>query len=221
MRSSVRLRIILQIICSLLLSSVLLEYGCNDLGSNPFGMSANPPSLILSGGDTTQVTLSGGFLPYSISSTPDPLVASASLVGSKLIVVGVGAGSTAIEVSDAASPRSKVSVPVSVQAGVSFSHQVQPIFDSHAYGCVSCHGGSGGLFLTAGQSYANLVNVQAQSGLCTDRKRVQPGNASVSALFLRLSGFTCGDRMPQGANAISQSDLNLIRDWINQGARNN
>jgi hypothetical protein len=160
-------------------------------------------------------------LPYSISSTPDSSVASASLAGSELTVVGIGTGSTTVEVSDAASPQNRISVPVSVQAGVSFSNQIQPIFENRSYGCTSCHGGTAGLFLTRGQSYDNLVNVQAQAGLCTDRKRVQPGNASVSVLFLRLSGFTCGDRMPQGANAISQSDLNLTRDWINQGARNN
>jgi hypothetical protein len=138
-----------------------------------------------------------------------------------LIVVGVGAGSTTIEVSDAASPQNTIAVPVSVQAGISFSNQIQPIFDNHSYGCTSCHGGTAGLFLTGGQSYNNLVNVQAQTGLCTDRKRVLPGNALASALFLRVSGFTCGDRMPQGASPISQTDVNLIRDWINQGAQNN
>jgi len=216
-----RSRFVLQIICLLSLSTIIVEYGCNDLGTNPVGLSATPSSLSLSIGDTARVELSGGLPPYSITKPPDPSVVSALVSGSTLTVVGLGTGSTTVQVSDEASPRNTISVPVSVQTGISFSSQIQPIFDNHSYGCTSCHGGTAGLFLTRGQSYDNLVNVQAQTGLCTDRKRVLPGNASASALFLRLSGFTCGDRMPQGASPISQTDVNLIRDWINQGAQNN
>lgn len=106
---------------------------------------------------------------------------------------------------------------------VRFSTQIQPIFENTAYGCVGCHGGSGNLFLTAGQSYTNLVNVDQQaSSSCAGKKRVLPGNANESVLYLRVSGSTCGDRMPKGApNPISLTDRNLIRDWINQGALNN
>jgi hypothetical protein len=138
-----------------------------------------------------------------------------------LLVVALGTGSTTVEVTDSAPLPNTFSIPVTVQAEVSFSNQIQPIFENHSYGCTNCHGGTAGLFLARGQSYANLVNVQAQAGLCVGRKRVQPGDASSSVLFLRVSGFSCGDRMPQGGNPISLVDVNLIRDWINQGAQNN
>jgi hypothetical protein len=203
------------------LLGILLEYGCTDLGTEPLGLSASLTSLNLSTGDTVRVELSGGAPPYTISTLPDSSVALASITGAELIVIGVGAGLTTVGVADAEPMPNRISIPVSVQAGISFSNQIQPIFDNHSYGCTSCHGGTAGLYLTKGQSYANLVNVQAQAGLCIGRKRVQPGDASSSVLFLRVSGFTCGDRMPQGGNPISPTDVNLIRDWINQGAQNN
>lgn len=121
------------------------------------------------------------------------------------------------------------SEPTSVQSPpppseVSFFSNIQPIFNNN--GCVSCHGGSGGLFLTAGQSYSNLVNVNAQAA-CTTKKRVLPGNPDESVLYIRVSANTsdsqCGvnSRMPQGGNRLPQETIDLIRDWIKHGAKNN
>jgi hypothetical protein len=216
-----RHRFILHLSLLQFLLGILLEYGCTDLGTEPLGLNASLSSLNLSTGDTVRVELSGGTPPYAISTLPDASVALASIAGTELVVVGVGAGSTTVEVADAGPMQNRISISVSVQAGISFTNQIQSIFDDHSYGCTSCHGGNAGLFLTRGQSYADLVNVQAQAGLCVGRKRVQPGDASSSVLFLRVSGFSCGDRMPQGGNPISPTDVNLIRDWINQGAQNN
>ena len=108
---------------------------------------------------------------------------------------------------------------------VSFAQQIQPIFNSN--GCTSCHGGSGGLFLTQGQSYTNLVNVNAQEGACNTLKRVLPGNAAQSVLFIRVSSNSidtqCGpnSRMPKDNPRLSQSQIDLIEQWINKGAKNN
>jgi hypothetical protein len=141
-----------------------------------------------------------------------------NVIGLTLLIVAVGG----LSCSDSGSNPTQQDPPQNPPTTeVSFSQQVQPIFVNQQYGCVGCHGGSGGLLLTnASTSYANLVNVQAQTG-CSDRKRVEPGSPNLSVLFLRLSGTTCGDRMPQGGNAISTAHLNLIRDWISQGAKNN
>ena len=109
---------------------------------------------------------------------------------------------------------------------ISFASQIQAIFNSSSNGCTGCHGGSGGLFLTQGQSYQNLVNQQAQTG-CSNLKRVLPFKADSSVLYIRVSSTSadtpCGQnsRMPQGGNRIAQSDIDLIRDWTNQGAKNN
>lgn len=87
---------------------------------------------------------------------------------------------------------------------VDYATQIQPIFNQR---CTSCHGGTAGLFLT---SYENVTN----AGI------VVAGNANASKLYdkVRLDKLPAvGSRMPQGG-ALSQSQVDLIRDWINQGA---
>ncbi len=101
-------------------------------------------------------------------------------------------------------------------AVISFSQQVQPIFNGS---CTGCHGVEGDLSLTAGASYGQLVNITAQSS-CTQLVRVLPLKADSSVLYLKLSGSSCGSRMPQGGS-LSQTDIDRIRDWINEGAANN
>lgn len=105
---------------------------------------------------------------------------------------------------------------------LSFQTNIYPILSQTSYGCMGCHtgGGSIGWYVSgnASATRSNLVNVNANTGSCTTLKRVLPGDATQSALYLRLAGTTCGDRMPQGGNAISSSHLTSIRDWINQGA---
>ncbi|MFM8409306.1 MAG: hypothetical protein ACKOCT_03445, partial [Alphaproteobacteria bacterium] len=74
---------------------------------------------------------------------------------------------------------------------VSFSGEVQPIFDAR---CASCHSGnspSGNLSLSKGVSWSQLVNV-ASSG-CPSTLRVQPFSAGSSYLFQKIAGtVTCG-----------------------------
>ncbi len=102
-------------------------------------------------------------------------------------------------------------------APVSFSRDIQPIFDRS---CTDCHGGSAGMFLDEGESYANLVSVPATKG-CTSEMRVQPGNAEASVLYKRLAGTSCGTQMPKKAPPLPADELALIRRWIESGAPNN
>ncbi|MCI0707022.1 MAG: hypothetical protein L0Y80_06025 [Ignavibacteriae bacterium] len=117
-----------------------------------------------------------------------------------------------------------IGTPPSQEGPVSFSQQIQPIFNNN--GCTGCHGGNGGLFLTQGQSYSNLVNVNAQAS-CTTIKRVLPFNTAQSVLYIRISANTsdtqCGtnSRMPKDGARLPQASIDLIRDWINSGAPNN
>ncbi len=99
--------------------------------------------------------------------------------------------------------------------GVDFTSQIQPIFANN--GCETCHGGSGNLYLTPGQSYSNLVSVPASAPVPVNR--VEPGNADQSFLFWKVNCDSpgSGSRMPIGGT-LSEADQALIRDWINQGA---
>lgn len=87
-----------------------------------------------------------------------------------------------------------------------------------------CHGGDfpkQGLDLTAGRSYASLVGVQSQERPALDR--IEPGEPDNSYLYLKITGdpSIAGDRMPFGAPALSSDKIDLIRQWIIEGAQNN
>jgi PKD repeat protein len=77
--------------------------------------------------------------------------------------------------------------------------------------CTGCHdaAGAAGLNLTAGNTFANLVNVPATTlpGL-----RVVPGSPSTSALVLQLQS---------GHRSVSAANQSLIAAWITAGALNN
>lgn len=100
---------------------------------------------------------------------------------------------------------------------VSFANDIQPIFTNS---CVECHGGSGGLFLSSGQAYNNLVGVVATGN--SSFNRVTPGDPDNSYLVMKLRGDSrAGSRMPLGRTPLSNDVINLIVTWINEGAQNN
>jgi hypothetical protein len=94
---------------------------------------------------------------------------------------------------------------------------------SHVFtpACTGCHAGATaprGLRLDAGNSYAMLVNVN--SGGVPSLKRVAPGDATNSYLIHKLEGHQAvGARMPLGGPYLDAQTINLIRQWINNGAQ--
>jgi hypothetical protein len=102
-------------------------------------------------------------------------------------------------------------------ATISFAADLQPVFALH---CGDCHsvGGNGGLDLRPGVAWDNLVDV-ASTGYA--QQRVVPGQPNLSLLYLKLAGAAgVGDRMPQGG-ALPADDLENVRIWIAEGARDN
>jgi hypothetical protein len=98
------------------------------------------------------------------------------------------------------------------------------IFDQN---CTSgpCHNPqavAGGLVLTTGFAYQDLVGVEPANptALSQDLLRVAPFDPDASFLLRKLQapGPGEGSRMPQGAAPLSQSDIQFIRDWILEGA---
>ena len=203
---------------------LVVFYSCKDMGTPPpaqTAFSASSTNVTVNTGATTQVTLSGGITPYAIRVQADTVKAIGSLTASVLTISGIDTGRTRIVVSDTKTPvADSIEIMITVlrtSTFVSFSTTIQPIFNSQCG--ASCHGSNGGLSLANGSSYTNLVNVQAQSS-CTSLKRVLPNDAANSVLFKKISGNTCGNRMPEGG-ALTAGDIALIQDWINQGAKNN
>ena len=101
--------------------------------------------------------------------------------------------------------------PPPVTQDVSFQSQIRPIFQPR--GSDGCHGGNGGLFV---QTVAQLL----QGG--SHGPAIVPGKADSSNLIKKLSpNPPFGDRMPQGGPYLPDSTIQIIRTWINQGAKNN
>lgn len=105
-------------------------------------------------------------------------------------------------------------------ANPSFATNIQTIFNSScAIG--NCHDNTaqGGLVLLSGQSYGNLVNVPSSGE--PNRTRIIPSDADNSYVVVKLEGRqNVGERMPL-TGSISSTQLQNIKNWINQGAQNN
>lgn len=96
-------------------------------------------------------------------------------------------------------------------ASVSFKDQVLPVFIR--YGCFQCHGGTNGL---VSSTPADLL----RGGI--HGPAIVAGNAGASLIMTKISPLPpFGDRMPQGGPYLPDSTSNIIRDWINQGAKDN
>jgi hypothetical protein len=119
------------------------------------------------------------------------------------------------------------SVTRSLNVGVtvpSYATHIQPIWNQ---ACTSCHDDtspSGGLNLLQGSSYAALVNVNGNNTTCSTLRRVRPDMPDSSLLVRKISGTTCGNRMPRNNTAFFDTNPGLvtrIRSWIIAGAPNN
>ncbi len=97
---------------------------------------------------------------------------------------------------------------------VSFSHDIQPIFNMK---CLDCHGAGGNANLDL-SSYSSLM-----SGENNNPPVLIPFQADRSLLYEKVSqqSPSIGDRMPIGRNPLISSDIKLIGDWIDQGAKDN
>jgi len=88
--------------------------------------------------------------------------------------------------------------------------------------CVRCHSGASapeGLQLDAAHSYALLVGVP--SGEVPDVERVKPGDPDSSYIVLKLEGAPgiVGVQMPYGGPYLPQATIDVIRQWITNGAQ--
>lgn len=109
-------------------------------------------------------------------------------------------------------------------APIRFAADIQPIFTFYSCASATCHGSTAPaamLNLEPGNAYDNLVGVDSfqQPAL----KRVDPVEGSdMSYIIIKLEGNQLiGQRMPQGGPFLSQMEIRVIRDWIDQGALDN
>ena len=85
---------------------------------------------------------------------------------------------------------------------VDYNSDIQSIFNSN---CIDCHGNSAGLDLS---SYSNLITGNV---LISE-------NSAESLIIQKLRGTASGAQMPKNSAALSESTINLIATWIDEGA---
>ena len=87
--------------------------------------------------------------------------------------------------------------------------------------CTRCHAGAAapaGLRLDEASSYAMLVNVPSVEVPAV--RRVRPGDPNLSYLIQKLEGTAAvGGRMPLNAPPLPQATIDIIRQWISEGAQ--
>ena len=114
----------------------------------------------------------------------------------------------------------------SQQSPVDFPTQIQPVFSANC-AISGCHTGEtlpfggysgGGLILSENDAYDQLVEVVSK--LDPDRfVRVKTGEPDKSLLIMKLEGDTeAGAGMPLGESPLPDATIQIIRDWIAQGA---
>ncbi|MCO6457765.1 MAG: PSD1 domain-containing protein [Pirellulaceae bacterium] len=95
-------------------------------------------------------------------------------------------------------------------ARVDFDRQIQPILSGR---CVACHGqdqAESGLRLTSSAA----VNQEQDSGAVA----IVPGRPEQSELLRRVASQDADQRMPPTGPALSDEQIELLRQWIRQGA---
>ncbi|MGH7788670.1 MAG: hypothetical protein ACRERC_17505 [Candidatus Binatia bacterium] len=89
-------------------------------------------------------------------------------------------------------------------------------------GCHNAQNQAGGLNLSAGSSYDDLVDVASENVVAQANgwPRVEPFDPDSSFLLIKVTdpGTGQGTRMPQGAAALAPAQINMIREWIADGA---
>ena len=89
-----------------------------------------------------------------------------------------------------------------LMAQVNYDSQIQPIFNSK---CIQCHGNSAGLNLS---SYHDIMMGSNNGDV------VIPYNHSSSELWIRVNS----GQMPPGNNDLTDDQVDLIAQWIDEGA---
>lgn len=101
-------------------------------------------------------------------------------------------------------------------SSVSYTNNVQPLF---AKNCVECHAPGKPGFEASGldmTSYPSLMKGGKFGPL------IKPGDAFTSALNMLVEGRANPSiRMPHGKEKLSAAQIELLKTWVNDGAKNN
>ncbi len=93
---------------------------------------------------------------------------------------------------------------------IDYNEHVRPILNNN---CIACHGGVKKL---AGVSF--LFEEEALAESKNGNRVIIPGDAANSELIARVTHHDPDDRMPMDADPLTAEEINILTQWINEGA---
>lgn len=118
------------------------------------------------------------------------------------------ASAPVIEASPPAPADSAAPSPAAASAAVSFSKDVYPILESR---CLNCHGGQSTREGLSVKTYADLMAGSDNGPV------IVPGDAANSLLVELIAN----QKMPKRGAKLTPAQVQLIADWVEQGALEN
>lgn len=94
---------------------------------------------------------------------------------------------------------------------VDYNTQVKPLLNKY---CIACHGG-----VKRQAGFSLLTREEALAPTESGRPAIIPGNPDASEFIRRLQSHDLDTRMPYKKPALATADVNLLKRWIQEGAR--
>ena len=98
-----------------------------------------------------------------------------------------------------------------------YTTDIAPLFLSAAANCVNCHK-AGGTAANAPLDTYQAVTTGTTKYSHTITNYVVSGNPAQSLVYVKIAGATQGAQMPFGMAALTAAQMQIVSDWISQGA---
>jgi hypothetical protein len=103
-----------------------------------------------------------------------------------------------------------------------YAGNVQPIYNSSCATSAVCHGnGANYVVLATASSYENTFRIESNGVNGAQGPFILPFDPSGSFLYRKLDGTGAGEPMPYNGSALPSAQIELIRNWILEGAAKN
>ena len=93
---------------------------------------------------------------------------------------------------------------------VDFNTQIKPIINKH---CITCHGG-----VKRQANFSLLFRTDAFDSTESGKPAIIPGDPDHSELIKRVTSTDPEERMPYKELPLSKEEINVLKEWIKQGA---
>ena len=94
---------------------------------------------------------------------------------------------------------------------IDYNTQVKPIINKK---CISCHGG-----VKQEAGFSMLFEEEALGITESGKPAILPGNPDESELIKRITHSDPNERMPYKHEALSKDEIDILRQWIKEGAK--